>query len=61
MHYSFTYQNERGVTQRSEFLGMASDEAALAHAKLDKAKHFIVEVWKGDQLLSRTIRDQRAH
>jgi hypothetical protein len=57
MNYSIRYMNEKGVTERSEFLTLESDDAATDHAHADLRRHFIVEVWKGDELLSRTFRD----
>lgn len=57
MNYSIRYLNESGVTERSEFLAMESDAAAAHHAKLDLPRYFMVELWKGDDLLSRVFRD----
>lgn len=57
MNYSIRYLNERGITERSEFLALDSDAEATTHAKVDLHRHFIVEVWKDDDLLSRTFRD----
>ena len=58
MNYSFRHLNERGITQRSEFLAMESDAAAIEHAKLDTPRAtLIVEVWRGDTLLSRIPQD----
>ena len=58
MNYSFLHLNERGITQRSEFLAMECDAAALDHARLGTPRAaFIVEVWRGDTLLSRILRD----
>jgi len=57
MDYSIRYLNERGITERSEFLPFATDAAAGDHAQGDKGRHFIVEIWKGDNLLTRTFRD----
>lgn len=59
MNYSIRYLNERGITERSEFLPFDTDAAAGAHAHSDLSRHFIVEVWKGDNLLTRTFRDAR--
>lgn len=57
MTYSIRYQNDDGITERSEFLAFDSDAAASDHAQLSSGRHFIVEIWKGDQLLSRIFRD----
>lgn len=57
MNYSIRYLNERGITERSEFLALESDAAAADHARLDLRRHFSVEVWRGDNLLSRIFRD----
>lgn len=61
MNYSIRYQGESGITDRSEFLAFDSDDAAADHAQLAGARHFIVEIWKGDTLLSRTFRDEPVH
>src|ERR1700741_205389 len=45
MNYSIRYLNERGVTERSEFLAMESDAAADDHARLDLPRYFMVELW----------------
>jgi hypothetical protein len=60
MNYSIRYLNEKGITERSEFLALESDADAADHARLDLPRHFIVEVWKDDHLLSRTFRDTPA-
>ncbi len=57
MNYSIRYLNERGITERSEFLALASDADANDHARIELPRHFIVEVWKGEALLSRVFRD----
>lgn len=57
MNYSIRYLNERGITERSEFLPFETDGEADAHAQGDSSRHFIVEVWKDEHLLSRTFRD----
>ncbi len=57
MNYSIRYLSEGGITERSEFLALDSDAEANSHAKLEMAQHFIVEVWKDENLLSRTFRD----
>ena len=59
MNYSIRYQNDKGITERSEFLAFETDVAATDHAKIDLARHSIVEIWKGNELLSRTFRDAR--
>ncbi|MBX9746077.1 MAG: hypothetical protein K2X34_04200 [Hyphomonadaceae bacterium] len=61
MNYSIRYLNERGVTERSEFLSLESDAAATDYARVDLRRHFIVEIWKGEDLLSRTFRDSPAN
>jgi hypothetical protein len=61
MNYSIRYQDDKGITERSEFLEFASDAAAADHAQIDRPRHFIVEIWKGENLLSRTFRDGRAN
>jgi hypothetical protein len=61
MNYSIRYLNERGITQRSEFLDFESDGEAANHARVELPRHFIVEIWKGDNLLTRTFRDAPAH
>jgi hypothetical protein len=60
LNYSIRYMNEKGITERSEFLALESDAAATNHALIDLRRHFIVEIWKGDDLLSRTFRDSAA-
>ncbi len=60
MNYSIRYMNEKGVTERSEFLAFETDAAASDHAKADSRRHSIVEVWKQDSLLSRMFRDAPA-
>jgi len=57
MNYSIRYLNERGITERSEFLPFDTDAAAAVHARADLHRHFIVEIWKGERLLTRTFRD----
>jgi hypothetical protein len=57
MNYSIRYLNEGGITERSEFLALDSDADATNHARRELSRHFIVEVWKDDDLLSRTFRD----
>jgi hypothetical protein len=57
MNYSIRYQDDKGITERSEFLEFDSDAAASGHAELEQHRHFIVEIWKGEALLSRTFRD----
>ena len=61
MNYSIRYQNDNGITERSEFLAFDSDAAAADHAETDSGRHFIVEIWKGEDLLSRTYRDDPAN
>lgn len=57
MNYSIRYLNERGITERSEFLPFDTDAAAAGHAQADAGRHFIVEIWKGENLFTRTFRD----
>ena len=57
MNYSVKYLDPGGLTERSEFLPFDTDAEANAHAQLDLPRHFIVEVWKGDALLTRSFRD----
>lgn len=57
MNYSIRYLNERGITERSEFLPFDTDAAAAAHARADLGRHFIVEIWKGETLFTRAFRD----
>jgi hypothetical protein len=57
MNYSIRYLNEGGITERSELLALGSDADATDHAERELARHFIVEVWKDNDLLSRTFRD----
>jgi hypothetical protein len=61
MNYSIRYQNDNGITERSEFLAFESDAAAANHAQIASGRHFIVEIWKGDDLLSRIFRDDPAN
>jgi hypothetical protein len=61
MNYSIRYMNERGLTERSEFLPFETDNEAEEHSLLDGARHFIVEIWKGDILVNRTFSDLPAH
>lgn len=61
MDYSIRYLNERGITERSEFLPFETDTEAGEHAQGGKSRHFIVEIWKGDNLLTRTFRDAPKH
>jgi hypothetical protein len=56
MNYSIRYQNDKGITERSEFLAFESDGAAADHASIDAPRHAIVEIWKGDALLSRAFK-----
>jgi hypothetical protein len=56
MNYSIRYQNDKGITERSEFLAFDSDGAATDHARIDAPRHSIVEIWKGDVLLARTFK-----
>jgi hypothetical protein len=60
MNYSIRYQDDKGITERSEFLAFESDADATDHTKIDSPRHSIVEVWKGDHLLSRKFRDAPA-
>jgi hypothetical protein len=53
--------NERGITERSEFLPFETDGEATQHAQIEMPRHFIVEIWKGDNLLNRTFRDVKAN
>jgi hypothetical protein len=57
MHYLLKYISKGGITERSEFLPFETDAEANAHARLELPRHFIVEVWKADALLTRTLRD----
>ena len=61
MNYSIRYMNERGITERSEFLAFETDSAAKDHALIDSRRHFIVEIWKGDNLVNRIISDAPTH
>lgn len=58
MNYSIRYLNDKGVTERSEFLPFASDADATDHARTHSQRHFILEVWKGEDLLLRSFRDE---
>jgi hypothetical protein len=60
MFYSIRYKNDNGITERSEFLAFESDAAAADHASLASGRHVIVDIWKGDDLLSRTFLDDIA-
>ncbi len=60
MNYSVRYLDKGGITERSEFLPFDSDAAANAHSKIGAPHHSIVEVWKGDNLVSRTFRDAKS-
>jgi hypothetical protein len=53
MNYSICYQDTKGVTKRSEFLPFDQDYDAVAYAHTALAKNALVEVWKGDALVSR--------
>jgi hypothetical protein len=57
MDYSIRYLNESGITERSEFLPFETDADAGTHVQSELKRHVIVEVWKDDNLLSRTFRD----
>jgi hypothetical protein len=61
MNYAIRYLNERGITERSEFLPFDTDGAATEHARTDLRRHFIVEIWKDETLVSRTFRDAPTH
>jgi hypothetical protein len=61
MNYSIRYMNERGITERSEFLAFESDGEAKEHSLIDGRRHFIVEIWKGENLVNRSIRDIKKH
>lgn len=60
MQYSIRYLNMRGITERSEFLLFATDAEAQAYARKELRRHAIVEVWKADSRLTRTLRDAKA-
>jgi hypothetical protein len=57
MNYLVKYISKGGITERSEFLPFETDAEANKHAQLELPRHFIVEVWKADALLTRTLRD----
>ena len=61
MNYSIRDKNDNGITERSEFLAFESDAGAAEHAQIGSGRHFIVEIWKGEALLSRTYRDDPAN
>lgn len=61
MNYALKYLNKSGITERSEFLPFDTDAEANAHARIELPRHFIVEVWKADALLTRTFRDPPKH
>ena len=61
MNYSVQYKNAGGITERSEFLPFDTDSEANAYAQIDLPRYFIVEVWKGNALVTRTFRDPPKH
>lgn len=61
MNYSVKYMNKGGITERSEFLPFDTDAEANAYAQIGLPRHFIVEVWKTDVLVTRTFRDPPIH
>lgn len=60
MQYSIRYLNVRGITERSEFLPFETDADAQAYAATGLPRHAIVEVWKADSVLTRSLRDAKA-
>lgn len=61
MNYLVKYLDAQGLTERSEFSPFDNDADASAHAAIELPRHFIVEVWKGDALVSRTFRNPPQH
>ncbi len=57
MNYSICYKDAKGRTDHSEFLPYVNDEAAVGYAKQQSADYAIVEVWKGDNLVTRLEAD----
>lgn len=53
MNYSIQYKNGRGITARSEFLPFETDAAAIEYGRDSSSGNASVEVWKGDNLVTR--------
>ncbi|HYD88627.1 MAG TPA: hypothetical protein VEA80_14225 [Vitreimonas sp.] len=53
MNYSIRYTDAGGVTIRSEFLPFDSDDDASTYAGLELPRTPLIEVWKGDDLVTR--------
>ncbi len=57
MNYSIWYKDASGVTQRSDCIRFDSDDDAARRAGSELHGNAIIEVWKGDHLLTRLFRD----
>lgn len=53
MHYSISFKNGAGHTQRSEFTRFKTDDDAIGYGRKSSRETAIVEVWKGNHLLAR--------
>ena len=53
MHYSICFKNDRGLTQRSEYTRIKTDNDAIVYGRKSTADAAIVEVWRGNDLLIR--------
>jgi hypothetical protein len=56
MHYSISFKNRAGHTQRSEFTRFKTDDDAIGYGRKSSRETAIVEVWKGNHLLARLER-----
>lgn len=59
MKYSILILDKSGRTLRTEFSEFENDATALAQARVEVSDADIVEVWKGNDLLSRLHREKR--
>lgn len=60
MRYSICFKDRLGVTESSEFTAFGDDAEAMNYAYVRRAGSAIVEVWKGDDLLTRVFRERSA-
>jgi hypothetical protein len=58
--YSISYLDKGGRTELSEFLTFDDNPAAVAHARIGLLKNHIVEIWTGDNLVTRLYREEPA-
>lgn len=53
MKYAIAFKSGDGRTERSEYLAFETDGEAVEYGRRSAALSAIVEVWKGDNLLTR--------